>query len=112
MKLLEFYQEEPGGTFTHDGREYLLNPLLKFTDKIPVKEVPVSELEWIIGCSAENDGRDVDDRDISIPVLVANYNGKLAVIDGYHRLMKAIKLGKKTLPTKFVDDRLLSYFEI
>jgi len=112
MKLLEFYQEEPGGTFTHDGREYLLNPLLKFTDKLPIKEISISELDWIIGNPDENDGRDVDDRDISIPVLVANYQDKLAVIDGYHRLKKAIKLGKKTLPTKFVSDRLLSYFEI
>jgi hypothetical protein len=112
MKLLEFYQEEPGGSFTHNGREYLLNPLLKFTDKLPVKEIPISELEWVIDCPYEDDGRDIDDRDISVPVLVADYNGKLAVIDGYHRLLKAIKIGKKTLPTKFVNDRFLTYFEI
>lgn len=112
MKLKEFYQEEPGGTFTHDGKDYLLNPLLKFTDRLPIKEISISELKWIIGNPDENDGRDVDDRDISIPVLVANYKDKLAVIDGYHRLKKAIKLGKETLPAKFVNDRLLAYFEI
>lgn len=33
MKFFEFYQEEPGGSFTHDGIEYLLNPLFKFTQK-------------------------------------------------------------------------------
>jgi ParB-like chromosome segregation protein Spo0J len=53
-----------------------------------------------------------DNIDISVPILIARYNDKLVVIDGFHRLKKAIKLGKKELPAKYINDRLLSYFEI
>lgn len=107
MKFLEFYQEEPGGYFTHDGIDYLLNPLLKFTDKLPIEEIDIDELSWVI----TDPNEESDYADITVPVLVAHWNNKLVVIDGYHRLLKSARLGKKTIPARIVDDRLLSYFE-
>lgn len=113
MKLTEFYREEAGGTFTHDGKEYWLNPLLSHTRNFPVIDVPVSILDWILEYHTE-DGRDYkgDDIDISVPILIAKYEDKFAVIDGIHRLMKSIYLGKKTIPARYVDDSLLSYMEV
>lgn len=113
MQLTEFYQEETGGTFTSDGKEYWLNPLLSVTRNFPIIDMPVSELEWIIEYHKE-DGRDFkgEDIDLSSPILIAKYEDKFAVIDGIHRLLKAVYLGRKTIPARYVDNRLLSYMEV
>jgi hypothetical protein len=107
MRLFEFYQEEPGGAFTHDGVEYLLNPLFKFTENYPVVNLDVDKLSWIITDPDEES----DYADISVPVIVTEWHNKLVVIDGYHRLLKSVKLHKNTIPAKIVSDRLLSYFK-
>jgi len=107
MKFLEFYQEEPGGTFTHDGIDYWLNPLFKFTANTPVQEINIDELSWVVTDPEEESSY----ADINTPVLVTHWQDKLVVIDGYHRLLKSMKLGKKTIPAKIISDRLLSYFE-
>lgn len=113
MKLDEFYQEETGGTFTHDGKDYWLNPLLSQTRNFPIIDVPISMLDWILEYH-KDDGRDFkgEEIDISAPILIAKYEDTFAVIDGIHRLMKSKYLGRKTIPARFVDDRLLSYSEV
>jgi hypothetical protein len=111
MRLCEFYQEEPGSSFTHNGKEYLLNPLIKFTEKYPIINIPVDLLKWVI--KYDKPTRDIDDVDITEPVLVHKMeDGRYTVIDGLHRLIKSIRLGRRTIPVKLVDSKLLSYFEI
>lgn len=109
MRWGEIYQEEPGGSFTHDGREYLLNPLLKFTDRLPVIEFPVEKLSWIVNYPIKDE---YEYADISVPILVTKWNNKWVVIDGYHRLLKSMNLKKDTIPAKKVSGKLLSHFEI
>lgn len=111
MKLKEFrYSEEPGGTFTHDGSDYYLNPLLSITRNYPVNNFSIESLKWIL--DDYDDGRDVEYADTSVPILVARWNDKFVVIDGFHRLKKAIQNGMESIQGKFVDDKLLSYFKV
>lgn len=114
MKICEFYQEEPGSSFTHDGKDYLLNPLVKFADKIPIRELPVTDLKWILDVNPHDKYYDqrVEDADISIPLLVCKWNDRYVVLDGLHRLAKAVELNKKVISVKLIGDKLLSYFEI
>lgn len=112
MKLLEFYQEEPGGTFIHDGTEYWLNPLLSLSRNFDIIDIPVSELSWILHYVDDLDISDYKDIDISKPILIAKYQDKFAVIDGIHRLAKSVYLDKKTIPARYIDDVLLSYTEV
>ncbi len=107
MKFLEFYQEEPGRYITHDGADYWLNPILRLADNAAVEEINVADLRWIITDPTEASAY----ADISKPILVTKWKGKLVVIDGYHRLLKSVKMGKNTIPAKMVDNRLLLYFE-
>lgn len=107
MKFLEFYQEEPGGTFTHDGTEYWLNPLFKFTDNYPIIDIPIGDLSWVVSDPDEES----DYADISVPIIVTHWKNKIVVLDGYHRLLKSMKLNKNTIPAKIVSNKLLSYFE-
>ena len=111
MRLDEIYREEPGGTFTHDGVEYWLNPVLALSDRFEVMQIPVEELSWILEYLDDDDVRDDKDIDVTAPVLIAKYNDTFAVIDGIHRLEKAVRLGLNTIPAKYIDNRLLSYAE-
>lgn len=109
MKLDEFYQEEPGGSFTHDGVKYLLNPLFKFTESLPVITIPTSRLSWII------DPEQIEEfkyADTSIPILVVPWKNKLVVIDGFHRLLKAVDENIPYLPAKMVPLHLLHYLRV
>lgn len=113
MRLVEFYQEEPGGSFTHDGEEYSLNPLLKVTDEYPVKDIPVSDLKWIIdGELTQDDIKRRDDADTDVPILVTKWEDKIAVIDGYHRLLKAVEDGLEKLPAKMVSKQVLDKYKL
>lgn len=111
MKLSEVrYSEEPGGTFTHAGTDYYLNPLLSITRNYPVNQFSVDALKWIL--DTYDDGKDVEYADTSVPILVSRWGDKFVVIDGYHRLKKAVQNGLETISGKFVDDELLSYFKV
>lgn len=107
MRLVEFYQEEPGGTFTHDGDEYSLNPLLKATDDYDVEDIPVDDLKWIIDSEEDFEYADTD-----VPILVTPWEDKLVVIDGYHRLLKAVDQGLETLPGKMVPKQVLDKYKL
>lgn len=100
MRFMELYQEEPGSSFTHDSIEYDLNKLLVLTDQSPVAYFLVSDLAWIL---AETDQSRIDSADLSAPILVTEWENKWVVIDGWHRLQKAVSKRVKVLPGKVVS---------
>lgn len=103
---LNLYQEEHDSTFTHAGEEYDLNILLRLTSDSPIEEFLVSDLEWILEYS-EPDSDRVTRANLSAPVLVTKWKGKLTVIDGLHRLVKAVDQRVSTLPGKLVSEESL-----
>ena len=72
MKLNEFYQEEPGGTFTHAGEEYDLNAVLEMAANIPEQEFNVKDLDWILVFDYANPER-VKTADLTTPILVTTW---------------------------------------
>jgi hypothetical protein len=107
--LLEFYREF-GGTFTHDGEEYDLSALFMMIDHAPTFNIAVDRLEWMLawpGSWDETDEERVDNADLSAPILVTEYQGELAIIDGFHRLVKAVRDGVQTLPAHYVSHNML-----
>lgn len=122
MQIVELYQEEPGGTFTNDGREYDLNKVLADVDDFPKVLFFTQDLKWLLD-SDESDAtvnfdradiRRIEQADLSTPILVAYYGSRFVVVDGLHRLIKAVR-GKKRfmrgvlVPTEVLDrDEVLS----
>lgn len=100
-KIAASYQE-PDSTFTHNGKTYDLNPILRKANALPVVSIPVSKLEWVLEHSTPDPDR-VSAADISVPVLVVDdpQFGHTA-IDGLHRLTKAIDQGKSHIPARMV----------
>lgn len=101
------YQEEKDSTFTHANVEYDLNKVLKEVDADSPITVPVSDLVWILSFGKADKDR-LEKANYNFPILVHKWKGKLAVIDGFHRLRKAANENVKNLKVKIVSDEVLN----
>lgn len=122
--MTSYYQESESGRFTHNGKKYNLNAVLKLAHTKPTKHIALSKLTWILPyCSEEIDGAKrcrscrkgpvswhkerVDNADLSTPILVTLSDKRYVVLDGIHRLEKATTEGTVELPMKFIDEEEL-----
>lgn len=111
IKAFEAYQE-PGGTFESNGLTYDINILFLATDTAPVAYFRVADLQWVVdeNIHAHNVLDElvrVEAADVNVPILVTTYEDRWLVVDGWHRLLKALALGYEFLPGKFVSEELL-----
>lgn len=100
----KYYSEGATSTVTHNGNEYKLDTLFRITASRSVISIPVSKLKWVMEYTKTYASR-VDVADLKIPILV--YEDKrygLTVLDGAHRLAKAIKNNQFALPVIMVTD--------
>ena len=95
------YQEEDTSTFSQNGKVYNLNKLFKLTKNKPTQMFPVSSLKWILAYTTVDIDR-VKRADLEAPILVAKCNGSYVVVDGAHRLTKAVSECVTCLPSKYV----------
>jgi hypothetical protein len=92
-----------GGSITHDGVEYDFDTVMSIAEKLPTQQYSVDRLSWILKYDTPDPTR-TNNADISFPLIVSPSNdGRLAVIDGLHRLNKAVKQHVKTLPVKYIE---------
>ncbi len=99
------YREHADSTFTHLGEEYYLNPLLALTEDRAIQQVDVKDLRWVLDYDTSKPDRKAA-ADSSVPVLVVkepqHKEQALTVVDGLHRLAKAIDEGKTHIPARFI----------
>lgn len=92
------YEEE--GSFTHDGKRYSLQEAFRSARTQPTKQIPVDDLKWVLAYDRPDPAR-LAAADLTAPVLVApDQRGRPTVVDGLHRLSKAVREGRKTIPAK------------
>lgn len=88
------------GSFTHDAQEYDLGKVLTDSTINPVEEIDIEDLKWVLeeDTSWQDDPDRVARADLEAPGLYApSKEGKTTVVDGLHRLAKAVQEGKGTL---------------
>lgn len=100
------YQEEDS-TFVHDNNWYNLNTVLQLAEHLPVELVEVGELLWCVEKLTDEEIERADKADLSFPILVTRWGGRLVTVDGFHRLIKAVRCGVTTLPSKYIDEETL-----
>jgi hypothetical protein len=100
------YQEEIDSEFTHDGNRYNLNKVLELVSKKPVSNIGINKLDWILKHTDVDEER-AKKADVTTPILITDYKGKIAVVDGVHRLSKAKKEGVEELPTRYISSEEL-----
>lgn len=105
--ITELYQEKKDSTFTHDNIEYSLNKLERLVDKSKPIDIEVSKLKWILKYTKIFKFR-VEKANIKYPILITKYGKRWVVLDGAHRLQKAINENIKLLPAIKVTQEILS----
>jgi hypothetical protein len=89
-----------------EGKKITLRELLDVTKDIPVINVPTSKLKNIVlnweGNSEEIEKIEVSDLQYPILIFVDDNNKIKCIIDGNHRVQKALKHGLKTIKTKLI----------
>ena len=102
------YQEKDS-TFTHEGKEHNLNKLFILSKDIKPIPINISDLIWIITDPLTNEDKKRIKSliDPEVPILVTKYKDKLAVIDGYHRLLRSRDLNHKTIEGKIIPKEML-----
>jgi hypothetical protein len=93
--------QEPNSFFRYDGEIYYLNMVFQITKNIPAMLFPVNELSWILFGSDLSPER-VEKADLSYPIIISELGDKFIVIDGAHRLAKAIAEKDNEIQVKII----------
>lgn len=94
------YTEGPDSLFTHNGKTYPLDPFLEKSIDLPIKYVPLTKLSWVLEKSHPDPER-VAKADTKVPILyVVTKEWGYVVIDGLHRVAKAVTEGRSRIPAR------------
>lgn len=106
---LEQYSEGADSTFTHLGSEYSIDKLHEVLEKNKVSPntvFKVEDLKWILNHGVSVPSR-VDNADTDTPIIVSKENNTLYVVDGFHRLSRAVRDNKEELKGYLITDQKL-----
>ncbi|QVW56153.1 hypothetical protein pEaSNUABM6_00009 [Erwinia phage pEa_SNUABM_6] len=95
------YHEGPESTVTHRSHEYSVDALLDIAERHSLVQIPVSRIEWILNETTLEDER-VKSADTDYPIIVLHEGSLYIVLDGAHRLAKAVAEGKDTIAAKIL----------
>ena len=88
-----------------EGDEITLKDLLKVTEDLPVKNIPIKKIKSkLLSWDEEEEHKKIEKSDLRYPILilVGDKNKFISIIDGHHRVHKAIKKGLKTIKAKLI----------
>jgi hypothetical protein len=109
IHVLETYQEE-ASIFSNNGVMHDLNQIFVMTEFLPIAYVSTQDLLWMLAGydPTPDDMPRMDAADLAVPILVTVYEGnKWLIVDGFHRLLKAIREKVSILPCKIVTSTML-----
>ena len=107
LKLFESYSEGKNSYVTHNGIDYDLDKILKIARKKKSTIIETSKLKWILKHDKLSKRR-VKLADTKFPLIVVKEKGKHVVLDGVHRLTKALENDVKSLPVKLITKKELA----
>lgn len=94
-------------TFTHDGIEYDLDIVWHATRELPSYPFKLSELKWLVDECIEDPDHARRYPNMSKPILVVMWNGRICCIDGYHRIVNALEMNWEELRGRWVPDAVM-----
>lgn len=114
-----------GQTFTDNKLSYSVDMLIEITANNKIEEIPINSIEWNLEekvwekntspkdvldnpSKHEKEANCIEEADLKHPILL--YKGE--VIDGYHRLAKAIKQNKKSIKARVITEKQMDAVRI
>ncbi|HUU89253.1 MAG TPA: hypothetical protein VMX17_16075 [Candidatus Glassbacteria bacterium] len=92
-------------SWTRNGKTVTLRKLLEITKDIPIQKIPISKLSSLALHSNNPDEQEnIEKSDLNYPVLifVNDDNSVNFIVDGHHRVQKAIKHEIPTIGAKLI----------
>ena len=106
------YREGGDSTATHNGKRYRLDTLFEIVQNRSVVMIEVSKLTWVLEYTEVDQDRVVK-ADTGVPVMVyCDPEYGLTVIDGAHRLTKAVKLKQRFILAYMLTDQDMRKAEV
>lgn len=93
--------------FESDGVSYDLNYLFAATENLPVVQIHLSSLTWVLKGQMV-DAKRMLKSDVTVPILVTTHKGRQLVVDGLHRLLHAQMLKLDSIPAKVVSKEVMA----
>jgi hypothetical protein len=89
-----------------EGDKITLMDLLNVTDYLPVEEISVEELKphLLTWDGDDEEVEKIESADLQYPILIfVNDDGNfISIIDGHHRVQKAVRKGLETIKAKVI----------
>jgi len=104
------YLEGPDSTISYQGSVYNVDEIIAATKGLPITTVPLDKLKWMVEGDTNIDMARVNKADLRYPVIVQKLPrglGRYATLDGYHRVVKAIKRGDTLIKAIVVDQSFI-----
>lgn len=98
------YQEGKSSTFTHLGVTYSVDDLITLSRVITPTDKPVGLFTWIFEHSLPDQAR-VDAITDRQPIIATLWEGKWVVLDGLHRLKRALDNDQKFISVRVVTEQ-------
>ena len=90
-----------------DTEKITIQDVLNYLSNHTVHDIPVQYIVDTLGntfTSVQTEPERILKADLSYPIVIVKKNGKLSyVLDGNHRMTKAIDIGEDTIKTKVLD---------
>lgn len=103
-KSRDVYQESEDSIFSTNGKEYSVNKLLHLTHNRKAQDFQVNDLKWNLEDGTNRNPSRVEQADLKFPILVTkDEDDWLLVVNGAHRLTKAIREGNTTIQGKWIE---------
>jgi len=80
--------------FHHQGFQYDLNPIFKVAEKLPIQQLPLTAVNWVLEHDTPDPKR-MEQADISIPLIVLQEAERYVLVDGLNRLAMLNNAGVK-----------------
>lgn len=99
----------PMSLINHNGILYKLDRIFELSIDLPVTNMPLDGLRWMRDAyPGSPDDIDKENKaDLSVPIIVTPQNGEYIIIDGMHRVAKALKNGETTIKTRIIFHDIL-----
>lgn len=102
------YSEGPMSLVTHNGILYKLDRIFELSVDLPVTMLPLEDLKWMLNVPGLVDDERMKKADSKVPIIVTPQNGQYVIIDGMHRVMKAMKAGEKAIGARVIFHDILA----
>lgn len=93
------------GWISMGGEEVNISEVIDYLNKnkVPITHIPVEEIKHLL-IHADRDPKRVSNSSFKYPILITKHRGRYYdIIDGNHRLAKAIEMNKKKIKARILD---------